>query len=111
MVTVGMNYQIISGKQQEFESVFDKVLTVMGKLDGHTHTRLFRDVTDETQYMILSEWRDRGSFEAFTASPQFKNVTDWGKSKILATQPRHEVYETGTSATTQTTGGGCPAHA
>ncbi len=98
MVTVGMNYNVIEGKQQEFETVFGKVLQIMGQTEGHRETHLYRDVTRNTSYMILSEWHTREAFEAFTSSQQFKNVTDWGKTKILSSRPRHEVY--GTTANT-----------
>lgn len=92
MITVGMNYQVIRGKEAEFEAVFASVLELMKRMDGHRHTRLFRDVAEPGSYLIHSEWRDRGAFDAFTSSAQFRNVTDWGKSKILAAQPRHEIY-------------------
>lgn len=110
MVTVGMNYEVIAGKTAEFETVFGKVLEVMGRTDGHVHTRLFRDVRSASSYMILSEWSSRDAFEAFTKSEQFRNVTDWGKSKILAAQPRHEVYDSGVAPQSRTPApaGKCP---
>ena len=106
MITVGMNYHIVKGKEQQFEDVFDKVQVVMGKTEGHLKTCLYRNVRDSGSYLIHSEWTSRNSFEAFTASPQFKNVTDWGKTNILATRPTHEIY--GAEAVQS---GRCPAHA
>lgn len=108
MVTVGMNYHIVPGKESEFEAVFGKVLVVMSKVGGHVGTRLFRDVANQQTYLILSEWSDRASFEAFTASAQFKSVTEWGKMSILATQPRHEIYETGLTTAARPHASACP---
>jgi len=106
MVTVGMNYHVIKGNESDFESVFTKVLQIMGQLDGHVKTNLYRDVADSSSYMILSEWKTTEAFESFIASPQFKNVTDWGKSKILASQPKHQIYGDSTPPTPR----GCPVH-
>ena len=36
MVTVGMNYKIIEGKGELFESVFKKVLGIMNDMAGHS---------------------------------------------------------------------------
>lgn len=92
MVTVGMNYQIIPGKNELFESVFEKVLEVMGKLDGHVKTNLFVDVHDANAYLILSEWNSRSQFDAFIASDQFRSVANWGKEQVLAARPSHQYY-------------------
>ena len=92
MITVGMNYNIRKGKEQEFESVFSKVLQIMGKMDGHGQTNLYRDVAEPCSYLIVSEWSSQPAFEAFIASEQFKNVTDWGKADILSSRPKHEIY-------------------
>lgn len=92
MVTVGMNYQILPGKEQQFESVFAKVLEVMRSMEGHVKTHLYRDVADTSSYVIFSEWSSKPAFEAFTSSEQFKNVTNWGKEQILAARPQHRIY-------------------
>jgi heme-degrading monooxygenase HmoA len=93
MITVGMNYEIIEGKQQEFEAVFAKVLQVMQDMDGHRESNLYRHVTRPNSYLIVSEWTDRSAFEDFTRSDRFRNVVDWGKKQILASRPHHEIYE------------------
>lgn len=105
MITVGMNYEIIKGMEEEFETVFAKVLELMGKMDGHEKTVLYHGVVNPSSYLIISEWSVREAFDAFTSSEQFKNVTDWGKSKILASRPKHEVYGTDTPEPK-----GCPVH-
>ena len=93
MITVGMNYQVIPGKEQAFESMFKKVVDVMGRTPGHTVSNLYRDVFDPQKYLIISDWNDRAAFDAFIGSDQFRNVADWGKQQILAGRPSHEIYE------------------
>ena len=107
MVTVGMNYQIIEGKNEMFESVFAKVLEVMGKLDGHVKTNLFVDVVDRQSYLILPEWQTRQQFSEFIQSEQFKNVANWGKEQVLATRPSHQYY----GGDEQPSAGKCPVGA
>lgn len=110
MVTVGMNYDVLEGKQNAFESVFARVLEIMGGLPGHQHTELFRSVTSPRSYLIVSQWSNRADFDAFIKSDQFLKVADWGKSQILASRPRHEVYGDSPSPAPAASGG-CPAHA
>ena len=107
MVTVGMNYQIIKGKNEMFESVFAKVLEVMGKLDGHVKTNLFVDVNDRQSYLILSEWATRQQFSEFIQSEQFRNVANWGKEQVLASRPSHQYY----GGDEESSAGKCPASA
>ncbi len=103
MITVGMNYEVIDGKQQEFEKVFAKVLEVMNKMTGHHESHLYSDVFKRNSYLIVSEWSDDRAFDAFTSSEQFRNVVDWGKEKILAARPKHEIFGREKAKT-----GGCP---
>jgi heme-degrading monooxygenase HmoA len=94
MVTVGMNYRVIAGKEHTFESAFKGVLRVMGEMPGHLRSNLYRDVSDDRSYLIVSEWSDRQAFEAFVRSEKFRQVADWGKEQILEARPVHTVYET-----------------
>ena len=92
MVTVGMNYEVLPGKEHAFEQVFERVVAIMESLPGHDETHLYRAVSSERAYLIVSRWSDRAAFDAFTKSERFLKVTDWGKEQILAARPRHEVY-------------------
>ena len=92
MITVGMNYNVIPGKDEQFVAVFTKVLQIMGDMPGHGETHLYRDVYSEHEYLIVSEWTDEAAFDAFIASDRFKGVTDWGKAEILTGRPKHEIY-------------------
>ena len=92
MITVGMNYQVIPGKQAEFEEKFAAVMTALEGAEGHETSSLWRDVGDDGSYLITSEWSDEDAFGAFIGSDQFRAVTDWGKAEILAGRPEHRIY-------------------
>ena len=109
MVTIGMNYKLVPGKDEDFIAVFTKVMEIMEEIDGHTDTHLFRDVHHEHDYLVVSEWSDKGAFDDFIASERFKNVTDWGKENVLRDRPSHEVY-TRQSDEPDSAPAGCPAH-
>lgn len=93
MITVGMNYHVLAGKQREFEEKFRAVLAALRSADGHTSSTLWKDVADDASYMITSEWSDEQAFLDFIHSQAFKDVTDWGKEQILSTRPQHKIYK------------------
>ncbi|MGP0564891.1 antibiotic biosynthesis monooxygenase family protein [Nitrospina sp. 32_T5] len=92
MVTVGMNYKVINGKEETFENAFNNVLKVMAEMDGHTKTSLYKDVNDPQQYLIVSDWNSEDAYNAFLNSDKFAGVVNWGKENILAGRPSHTVY-------------------
>lgn len=92
MVTIGMNYDVLEGKAEKFESVFKSVLDIMNGMEGHAKSSLYKDLFKPNAYLIVSEWRDEAAFRAFTTSEQFNKIVDWGKEQILAGRPTHEVY-------------------
>lgn len=92
MVTIGMNYNVIPGKEVTFEKAFNKVVTAMGGIEGHSNTHMFSDINDRQHYLIVSEWSSKPAFDSFIASDTFKNVANWGKEEILSGRPKHEVY-------------------
>lgn len=92
MVTVGMNYSVLAGKEEVFERAFQSVLNVMSEMPGHSESHLYKDVGAPNQYLIVSEWNDRSAFDSFIRSEQFAKVTNWGKEQILSGRPKHQVY-------------------
>ncbi len=94
MVTIGMNYKVIPGKEETFENAFNKVVTAMRRIDGHRESHMFRDINDAQHYLIVSQWSRKAAFEAFIASDAFRNVANWGKEQILSDRPHHEIYGT-----------------
>jgi len=93
MVTVGMNYHVIEGKQQDFESKFAAVLEALKAAAGHTQSTLWKDVADSASYLITSEWSDEQAFASFIQSQAFRDVTSWGKEQILSGRPQHKIYK------------------
>ncbi len=93
MITVGMNYHVIEGKQADFEQKFAAVIGALSTAEGHSHSRLWKDVSDGASYLITSEWSDEQAFRDFIQSQAFKDVTDWGKEQILSGRPQHKIYK------------------
>jgi len=93
MITVGMNYHVLPGKQQSFEEKFNAVIQALQAAPGHTESNLYKDINDDRSYLIVSEWSDEQAFTEFIRSEEFKAVTDWGKEEILDQRPKHKVYK------------------
>jgi heme-degrading monooxygenase HmoA len=92
MVTIGMNYEVIPGKEQVFERAFNQVLETMRQFTGHTQSYLYTQVGKPNSYLILSDWNDKAAFDTFIRSEAFAKVTNWGKEQILAGRPKHQVF-------------------
>ena len=96
MVTIGMNYQVLEGKEEVFEAACRKVLEVMGEAAGHDQSRIYRAIDGKpAEYLIVSRWNDEGAFDAFIRSETFRKVTSWGRENILAGRPSHTTYREG----------------
>ncbi|RLS80035.1 MAG: antibiotic biosynthesis monooxygenase [Planctomycetota bacterium] len=93
MVTVGMNYHVLAGKQQDFEEKFSAVIGALRAAPGHTSSTLWKDVGDDASYLITSEWSDEAAFQEFIRSDAFRAVTTWGKEQILSGRPQHKIYK------------------
>ena len=92
MITVGMNYHVIEGKQKDFEDKFAGVINALKAAPGHTSSTLWKDIADGASYLITSEWSDETAFQEFIRSDAFRAVTNWGKEQILSGRPQHKVY-------------------
>ena len=93
MTTIGMHYDVIPGKEEEFEKGFLAVLEHLKTVPGHVESHMYEDVASVGSYVILSQWDSKQSFEGFMKSPQFAQVVAWGKAEMLRSRPRHKVYE------------------
>jgi len=93
MITVGMNYHVIEGKQTDFEEKFAAVINALRAAEGHSSSTLWKDVSDDASYLITSEWSDEQAFLDFIHSQTFKDVTSWGKEQILSGRPQHRIYK------------------
>lgn len=93
MITVGMNYHVIDGKEQDFEDKFAAVIEALNAAEGHSHSTLWKDIADAQSYLITSEWSDEDAFGEFIRSDAFRAVTNWGKEQILSSRPQHKIYK------------------
>ena len=93
MVTVGMNYHVLPGKQADFEEKCAAVIGALHAAEGHTSSTLWKDVSDDASYLITSEWSDENAFKTFIGSEAFRAVTTWGKEQILSGRPQHKIYK------------------
>ena len=94
MTTIGMHYDVIPGKEEEFERGFLGVLEVLKTLPGHVESHMYEDVASTGSYVILSTWQRKEDFEALLKSPAFAKAVAWGKAEILRSRPKHKVYTT-----------------
>jgi heme-degrading monooxygenase HmoA len=92
LITIGMNYQVLPGKEDVFEAKFRDVLATFAEGAGHRESHLYREVGAPQIYLIHSEWESREDFQRFIRSDAFRAVTNWGKESILAGMPSHRVY-------------------
>lgn len=94
MVTIGMNYQVLPGKEETFEGACARVVEVMKDADGHDSSAVYRRVDGgaNAEYLIVSRWGDEAAFRSFLASETFKKVTSWGLTNVLAGRPSHTTY-------------------
>jgi heme-degrading monooxygenase HmoA len=92
MITIGMNYRVLRGKEEHFERMFRNVLESLQSVAAHGKSALYRDVSDLQSYLIVSEWDSEDAFDAFIQSEQFRGVANWGQEGILAGRPVHTVY-------------------
>jgi heme-degrading monooxygenase HmoA len=93
MTTIGMHYDVISGKEQEFKDGFLNVIEHLKSVAGHVESHLYEDVAAAGSFLILSRWKSKKEFEDFIHSDVFKKVTSWGRSEILRGRPQHKVYQ------------------
>jgi len=92
MTTIGMHYDVVPGKEEEFEQGFLKVLEHLRTLPGHVDSHMYEDVASIGSYVIMSQWETKEAFEKFIHSPEFAKVTAWGRAEMLRGRPRHKIY-------------------
>ena len=74
MVTIGMSYKVLQGKEENFKKACAGVIEAMNGIDGHEKSFLYKDVNDGQSYLIASEWRSEDAFNTFCQSDKFKQV-------------------------------------
>ena len=73
MITIGMNYKVLPGKEDHFERMFNNVLHSLETVTGHSKSALYKDVNALQSYLIVSEWASEDAFSrrATGVSPRF----------------------------------------
>ena len=92
MTTIGMHYDVIAGKEEEFEKGVLSVLDFLKTHSGHVESHMYEDVASKGSYVILSQWDSKESFQRFMQSSEFAKVTAWGRAEMLRGRPKHKVY-------------------
>lgn len=87
-----MNYETLPDKASAFQAKFASVAKALKEAPGHDKSVLYKDVSSESSFLIVSQWNEKKAFDEFIASPEFKAVTNWGEEHILAGRPTHKVY-------------------
>ena len=62
MVTIGMYYEVLDGKEQVFEKAFVSVLGAIQTAEEHRTSRLLRGVFAECSYVFMSKWTSEDAF-------------------------------------------------
>jgi heme-degrading monooxygenase HmoA len=93
MTTIGMQYEVKPGKEEEFEQGFLRTLELLRRLPGHVESNLYEDVANVGSYVIISRWETKEQYQAFLRSDAFKAAVAWGKAEILRSRPKHRVYK------------------
>jgi heme-degrading monooxygenase HmoA len=92
MITIGMNYHVIPGKESQFISAFEGVANALAKAEGHKESKLYCEQKEPNIFLIISQWNDQDAFKTFVTSDAFRNVTNWGANEILTGRPTHNIY-------------------
>ena len=91
MLTVGLYYDVVQGKENDFEEYFRLVVAEIRKKDGFVSALLYKRVDKPGSYLIYSEWRDRESFEEFIKSREFSGAKEGGADMLMG-RPSHKIY-------------------
>jgi len=86
--TMGMFYKVKPEQREDFIEKFGTVGEILAGMDGHRSTALLRNVADENDMFIASQWDSKDDAMAFFRSDEFTDAVDWGRD-VLADKPRH----------------------
>jgi heme-degrading monooxygenase HmoA len=91
MLTVGLYYDVVPGKENIFENMFGSVIDTIKTMEGYVSAILYRRVDKPNSYLIYSEWQNMESFEKFVSSREFSEVKSEGP-QLLVSRPYHRIY-------------------
>lgn len=97
---IAMNrFQVKIGSEQAFEKVWASRETYLNELPGFIEFHLLRGATesDHTLYSSHTVWADKGCFEAWTQSEQFRKsharASDNSGPSLVLGHPKFEGFE------------------
>jgi len=92
MISIGLYYDVVVGKEKEFEEVFNSVKRSLEGSEGFVSAALYRRVDRPNSYLIYSEWRSLEAFRSFVASRPFKEITSKYRD-IFERRPYNKVFQ------------------
>lgn len=92
MISIGLYYDVVPGREKEFEDVFNAVRKSLEGTKGFVSAVLYRRVDKPNSYLIYSEWESLEAFRAFIASRPFKEVTT-SYREMFERRPYNKVYQ------------------
>ena len=93
MMTIGLQYEVRQGKEDQFKKVFAGVIVTLPKMHGHVATRLFEDVLEPGNFLLMSRWKLLRDFKTFARGEGFQRISEWAKAELFRGEPRQQVYK------------------
>ncbi len=79
-----------SAYRERFEALFASRAHAIDRLPGFRHMVVLRPQKDGGDYLVVSFWQDRASFDAWTRSPEFLEGHRRGFADVKAAKERGE---------------------
>lgn len=94
MFVVANRISVPKGQEAAFEARFRGRARLVDQAPGFVRHEVLRPLEDGRPYVVLTHWRDRASFEAWLASPAFREAhRDAGGGSAASPDTVLELYE------------------
>jgi len=92
MINIGLYYKVKAGHEKEFEETFLGVVSLLKGADfGFLSGKLYKEISDSSEYMLYTEWEGLEFFKKFMESKEYATTVEYGKT-IIDGQPRHKIF-------------------
>ncbi|EFD92233.1 MAG: Antibiotic biosynthesis monooxygenase [Candidatus Parvarchaeum acidophilus ARMAN-5] len=92
MINIGLYYKVKEGHESEFEERFNAAVSAIKEAGfGCTDARLYKEVSNPSEYMLYTEWEDTDGFRKFMQSDAYKQTVEAGK-EIIEGHPKHRIF-------------------
>ena len=92
MVVVMNRIPVAEGRESEFEQTFAARDRAVDQMPGFVDLQVLRPSEGRT-YVVMTRWRSREAFEAWTKSEAFINAHRKQSPGLAAERPTLEIYE------------------